>query len=187
MALCVSVCAVYWPSGADYLAWCKKWWQHKMTSSSHGSADKPHTKLCQCRNKGQTQIAHGTEEEKHSDTEAGLGSQLNNAALWLQPHSKCENWSHADLESVPVAWWIILISETRQAWDSTVAPSNTALPPNSTFGHPGKTTKTALSVFSSDRHTFSCGKLKNGQSALYKDKQNIFLCCSATMMWAIIL
>lgn len=93
-----------------------------------------------------------TQGEKGSHTEAGLGSQLNSPALWQKPYSKCENWSHAHLEPVPVAWWIMLIYETRQTWDLTVAPSDTVLHANSKFSHRGKTTSYLVFPLQEEEH-----------------------------------
>lgn len=83
-----------------------------MTSSSHGSADKWHTRLRQRSDGGQTQIAAragdgqtqlGRQEVDCSNREAGLGRRLSSAALWQRSNSECEKRGHTDLESVPVA------------------------------------------------------------------------------------
>lgn len=142
--ICSGVCVyvVLRPSRADYWACCERWWHHRMTSSSHGSADKWHTRLRQRSDGGQTQIASragdgqtqlGRQEVECGDREAGLGRRLSSAALWQRSDSECEKRGHTDLESVPVAPWLILVFETRQVWDSTVAPSYAALRLNSTF------------------------------------------------------
>lgn len=111
-----------------------------------------------------------TQGEKGSHTEAGLGSQLNNPALWQKPYSKCENWSHAHLEPVPVAWWIMLIYETRQTWDLTVSPSDTALHANSKFSHRGKTTSYLVFSLQEDEHLV----VQNWRMACTVQRRNIF-------------
>lgn len=74
------------------------------------------------------------------------------ATLWQGSDRECEKPGHTDLESFPVAPWLV--------WDPTVAPSYTALGLNSTFQPSWKDAQNRPQWF---RQKFNCTKFNNGQ------------------------